>query len=434
MKEFELEKIYNWQILSEKISQSGGGGGVWGTITGTLSDQFDLNAALNSKYPATNPAGYITNSVLITTLAPFLTSSVAAATYLTQVDASSTYLTQTGAASIYLTQANALSTYLSIANAIATYQPLLGFTPENVANKSIDGTLSANSDTLYASQKAVKTYIDASVTGVLDDRGNWDASVNLFPSTGGSGPGGAILKGDLWFVSVPGTLGGSPVVVGSNFRALVDSPGQIATNWNILNVGVGYTPENVINKSDSYTVSSTTTYANTKALVDGLATKVNTNPGIVAATKTKITYDAKGLVTAGADLATSDLPANAIKGAFGVGFFKGNSLINITDTATLVMPYSGTITGWEIYECSDTPISSSIVIDVWKDTYANYPPTIADVITGSEKPTLVSAIKNQDLNLTTWNTSFVAGDIFKFKVNSVSGAKNILLTIYCQKT
>ena len=38
---------------------------------------------------------------------------------------------------------------------------------------------------------------------------------------------------------------------------------------------LGYTPENSANKSDSYTVSSSTTYASTKALVDGLATKLD---------------------------------------------------------------------------------------------------------------------------------------------------------------
>ena len=36
---------------------------------------------------------------------------------------------------------------------------------------------------------------------------------------------------------------------------------------------IGYTPENSANKSDSYTASSSTTYASTKALVDGLSTK-----------------------------------------------------------------------------------------------------------------------------------------------------------------
>ena len=40
-----------------------------------------------------------------------------------------------------------------------------------------------------------------------------------------------------------------------------------------VTTALGYTPENTTNKSDSYTASSTTTYANTKALVDGLATK-----------------------------------------------------------------------------------------------------------------------------------------------------------------
>lgn len=44
----------------------------------------------------------------------------------------------------------------------------------------------------------------------------------------------------------------------------------------IYQASLGYTPENVANKSSSYTVSSTTTYANTKALVDGLATKQGT--------------------------------------------------------------------------------------------------------------------------------------------------------------
>lgn len=52
-------------------------------------------------------------------------------------------------------------------------------------------------------------------------------------------------------------------------EAFVTSQGYIT---NVL-TALGYTPENVANKSDSYTASSSTTYASTKALVDGLATK-----------------------------------------------------------------------------------------------------------------------------------------------------------------
>lgn len=45
--------------------------------------------------------------------------------------------------------------------------------------------------------------------------------------------------------------------------------------------------ETTTNKSDSYTVSSTTTYANTKALVDGLATKQD---GLIFKQNTTITH------------------------------------------------------------------------------------------------------------------------------------------------
>jgi hypothetical protein len=202
------------------LSQVLSAGTTWGSITGLLSNQLDLQAALNNKYDVSNPAGYIsaiTSPMIVTALG------------YTPYDA------VTNPAG-----------YINI-TALAPYQPILGYTPENLANKSIDGTLAANSDTLYSSQKAVKTYVDGSVVGLLNDRGNWDASTNLFPTTGGSGPGGSILKGDLWYVSVAGTLGGTAVVVGNNFRALVNNP-TLSTDWNILNVGLGYIPENIANK------------------------------------------------------------------------------------------------------------------------------------------------------------------------------------------
>ncbi len=117
-------------------------------------------------------------------------------------------------------------------------------------------------------------------------------------------------------------------------------------------------------------------------------------------------------------------------GSFGVGFYKGTQLIATTDVATLVVPYGGVITGWEIFEASDVPVASDIVIDTWKDSYANYPPTVADTIWVT-KPSLTAAIKNQASGL---NIPFVAGDVFKFKVDSVSLAKNVLLVIYVTKS
>ncbi|MFM7851852.1 MAG: hypothetical protein ACKO96_08010, partial [Flammeovirgaceae bacterium] len=102
-------------------------------------------------------------------------------------------------------------------------------------------------------QLAFKSYvdseIDSAVTGLLDDRGNFDASADLFPSSGGSGSAGSILKGDLWTISVAGILGGSRVTSGDVIRSLTDSPGQTASNWSITENNIGYVPENSANKS-----------------------------------------------------------------------------------------------------------------------------------------------------------------------------------------
>lgn len=87
---------------------------------------------------------------------------------------------------------------------------------------------------------ATKAYADGLVVGLLDDRGNFDASSNTFPAAGGSGSAGAILKGDLWTISVAGTLGGTSVTPGDIVRALTDTPGQTASNWAVSETNIGY--------------------------------------------------------------------------------------------------------------------------------------------------------------------------------------------------
>lgn len=86
-------------------------------------------------------------------------------------------------------------------------------------------------------------------------------------------------------------------LVGQQLSLALSSSSSIGalsnTDWNTFNnkqPNLGYTPENIINKSDSYTVSSTTTYANTKALVDGLATKLNSSSYTTTPTATAFTH------------------------------------------------------------------------------------------------------------------------------------------------
>lgn len=64
--------------------------------------------------------------------------------------------------------------------------------------------------------------------------------------------------------------------------------------------------------------------------------------------------------------------------------------------------------------------SGSIVVDIWQDTYANFPPTDADSITASAPPTLSTAQASQDSTLTGWTTSLTAGSIVGYNVDSVS--------------
>lgn len=91
--------------------------------------------------------------------------------------------------------------------------------------------------------------------------------------------------------------------------------------------------------------------------------------------------------------------------------------------ARVWIPFPCKIVGWTILADQ----SGSIVIDVWKDSYANHPPTVADTIAGTEKPTLSSAQKNQDLTLTTWTQNIAAGDILFFNIDSVATLKQVFL-------
>jgi hypothetical protein len=108
----------------------------------------------------------------------------------------------------------------------------------------------------------------------------------------------------------------------------------------------------------------------------------------------------------------------------------GGSTITTGQKGHLEVPFGMTITGWTILGDA----SGSIVVDVWKDTYANFPPTVADTIAGSEKPTLSTAQKNQDLSLSTWTTSVTAGDILAFNVDSATTVQRVLVSIRGTRT
>jgi hypothetical protein len=110
---------------------------------------------------------------------------------------------------------------------------------------------------------------------------------------------------------------------------------------------------------------------------------------------------------------------------FGITIDGGGNPITTGIKGDVTIPFDCTINSW--YLVADT--AGSIVIDVWKDTFANYPPTVLDSIAGSEKPTLSSAISASDTNLTTWSKTVTAGDVIRFNVDSASTVTRVNLTI-----
>lgn len=102
-----------------------------------------------------------------------------------------------------------------------------------VITLSIDGTLAGNSDSNIPTQKAVKTYVDTAVTGLMDFKGSTDCSANPnYP---------AASKGDAYVVSVAGKIGGASgtsVDVGDVYLAKADNAGgtqaAVGTSWTVL--------------------------------------------------------------------------------------------------------------------------------------------------------------------------------------------------------
>lgn len=81
--------------------------------------------------------------------------------------------------------------------------------------------------------------------------------------------------------------------------------------------------------------------------------------------------------------------------------------------------------------------TGSIVIDIWKNTYANYTATVpssANSITGSGKPTITTSAKNTGTTAGWSNTIVSAGDVLRFNVDSITSLTRATLTLTTSRT
>jgi hypothetical protein len=101
----------------------------------------------------------------------------------------------------------------------------------------------------------------------------------------------------------------------------------------------------------------------------------------------------------------------------------GGAAITTGSKGYVVIDFPCVVNSWTIVGDQ----SGSISVDVKRATYANFPTTTS--ISGTEKPTLSSAQKNQDLTLSTWTTTIAAGDILEFVVDSASTVEVVTVAI-----
>lgn len=88
-----------------------------------------------------------------------------------------------------------------------------------------------------------------------------------------------------------------------------------------------------------------------------------------------------------------------------------------------------TIVGWTLLADQ----AGALEIDIWKDSYANYPPTLADSITASSKPFLSSTDHNADIQLAGWTRGVEPGDTLRFNIDTATTVTRATLALQLWK-
>jgi hypothetical protein len=177
---------------------------------------------------------------------------------------------------------------------------------------------------------------------------------------------------------------------------------------------------------NSQTLSSLTAGGKAVAEITGAADKGIYFTSASAAATFDLTSFGRSLI--------DDASASAARTTLGVATFDlmvvidgGGAAITTGVKCDFHADFAFTITGWTVL----LDQSGSIVVDVWKDTYANYPPTGADTIAGTEKPTVAAATKGQDATLTSFSGAVAAGDTLRFNVDSATTAQRATIIFRC---
>lgn len=325
-------------------------------------------------------------------LDPYLTSATAATTYqpigtyLTAADLAP-YLTTADAAATYATLAS-LADYLTTAVAASTYQPLGTYLVDSDLDPYLTSAVAASTyqpigsylvaDDLVpylTSASAASTY--ATIATLTDYLTTADAASTYQPI------GSYLVAADLspYLTSAAAATTYQPVADAlTAIAALATSKGSVivgnGTTWTVVSAG----------DDDQILIADSSQSAGVK-WVDDIATVAFVIDGGGAAITTGI---------------------------------KGDVAVN----------FSGTIISAQVLADQ----TGSIVVDLWKDSYANFPPLDADSITASTPLTISSGVKAEDATLDSWVKAITAGDIIRYNVDSNTAINRATVILKIKKS
>lgn len=114
-----------------------------------------------------------------------------------------------------------------------------------------------------------------------------------------------------------------------------------------------------------------------------------------------------------------------VLGSIAIVLGNGSAVVPTGIAGDVEVPYDCEIVGWSLLADQ----SGSIAVDVWKDSYANFPPTVDDTIIESGAPVISSATKAESSSLAGWTVQLSAGDVLRINVDSASDITRATFTL-----